>query len=69
MSSRHLLSAGLSIAVAGTVVLAGWVLDLAIVTSLRDGWRVMVPSSAATFVLVGVALALESWRLRRDATW
>ena len=43
MSSRQLLSASLSIAVAGTVVLAGWVLDLAVVTSLRDGWRVMVP--------------------------
>lgn len=69
MSSRQLLSASLSIAVAGTVVLAGWVLDLAIVTSLRDGWRVMVPSSAATFVLVGVVLALESWRLRRYAAW
>lgn len=68
MSSRQLLTAGLSIAVAGTVVLAGWELDLAIVTSLRDGWRVMVPSSAATFVLVGVALALESWR-QQHATW
>lgn len=44
----------------GAAVLAGWILDISVAKSIMAGWRVMVPVSAASFLLIGVSLALAS---------
>jgi signal transduction histidine kinase/CheY-like chemotaxis protein len=52
----------------GTLVLLGWLFDVALAKSVMAGWRVMVPVTAACFVLTGVAIVLTDRALRgRDA--
>lgn len=45
-------------AASGVLILLGWVADLTAAKSLLPGWRVMVPSSAFSFLCVGTALAV-----------
>jgi len=66
MFAPQTLTAGVVVAVAGSVVLAGWALDVSPAKSLWPGWRVMVPSSALSFVAIGVALAIEGSASRRQ---
>lgn len=58
MFAPQTFTAGVVVAVVGSVVLGGWALDMSLAKSLWPGWRVMVPSSALSFVLIGLALAL-----------
>ena len=57
--SAHVLAGG-AVAVTGVLVLAGWLFDLTFAKSVLAGWRVMVPPTAVSFVLVGVALILAA---------
>ena len=60
MSAKPIRAAGAAVAAGGAVVLFGWELDLTSAKSLLEGWRVMVPVSAALFILVGVSLYLAA---------
>jgi len=66
MFAPQALTAGMVVAVVGSVVLAGWAFEISQATSLWPGWRVMVPSSALSFVLIGVTLAMEGRASRRQ---
>jgi signal transduction histidine kinase/CheY-like chemotaxis protein len=61
------LFASVITALAGAIVLAGWALDVSRAGSLVAGWRVMVPSTAFSFLCVGMGLAAAS-RLETTAT-
>jgi PAS domain S-box-containing protein len=50
-------AAALSVAV-GAIALAGWVLDIRLLTSLSPDWPTMKANTASCFVLVGVSLWL-----------
>lgn len=60
MSARPILAAGAIVAGAGTVVLLGWLFDVTSAKSVMAGWRVMVPVTAACFVLTGLAIILAA---------
>ncbi len=66
MSARPILAAGALVAAAGTAVLVGWLFDVASAKSVMSGWRVMVPATAACFVLAGVAIVLAAGHSRRS---
>ena len=65
MSARPILAAGASIAAAGTLVLLGWLFDVSTAKSVMSGWRVMVPATAACFVLTGLAIMIAAGHSRR----
>jgi signal transduction histidine kinase/CheY-like chemotaxis protein len=67
MSARPILTAGALVAGAGTLILIGWLFDFTTAKSLMSGWRVMVPATAASFVLAGVAILLGAGHSRRDS--
>ena len=52
------LFAGLATALAGLLVLLGWALGATQAASIVTGWRVMVPSTAFSFLCIGIGLAL-----------
>jgi signal transduction histidine kinase/CheY-like chemotaxis protein len=65
MSARPILTAGVLVAAAGTVVLLGWLFDVSTAKSVMSGWRVMVPATAACFVLAGLAIVVAAGHARR----
>ena len=65
MSARPILTAGVVVAAAGTVVLLGWLFDVSTAKSVMSGWRVMVPATAAGFVLAGLAIVVAAGHARR----
>ena len=65
MSARPILTAGALVAAAGTVVLLGWLFDVSSAKSVMSGWRVMVPATAACFVLAGLALVVAAGHSQR----
>ena len=65
MSARPILAAGASIAAAGTLVLLGWLFDVSTAKSVMSGWRVMVPATAACFVVTGLAIVIAAGHSRR----
>ena len=65
MSARPILAAGASVAAAGTLVLLGWLFDISTAKSVMSGWRVMVPATAACFVLSGLAIVTAAGDSRR----
>ena len=67
MSARPTLTAGALVAGVGTAVLFGWLFDVTPAKSVMAGWRVMVPATAACFVLSGVATALAATTRLRAA--
>ena len=65
MAARPILTAGALVAAAGTGVLAGWVFDVSTAKSVMSGWRVMVPATAACFVLTGLAIVVAAGHAAR----
>ena len=65
MTARPILAAGALVSAAGTLVLAGWLFDFSTATSVMSGWRVMVPATAASFVLAGLAIMAAAGHSRR----
>ena len=65
MTARPILTAGALVAAAGTLVLIGWVFDFSTAKSVMAGWRVMVPATAASFVLAGLAIMIAAGHSRR----
>ena len=65
MTARPIVSAGASVAAAGTGVLLGWLFDISSAKSVMSGWRVMVPATAACFVLAGIAIVIAAGHSRR----
>jgi PAS domain S-box-containing protein len=53
-------AAGVAVSALGAVVLAGWVLDIALLKSLSADLVSMKPNTAVSFVLAGVALQILS---------
>src|SRR5688500_3494601 len=66
MSARPILAAGALVAAAGTLVLLGWLFDVSTAKSVVSGWRVMVPATAASFVLSGLAIVIAAGHSRRE---
>ena len=62
MSARQSHGAGVLVASLAAAVLFGWTFDVTTAKSVMAGWRVMVPATAASFVLVGLALMLAASR-------
>src|SRR5918994_1479768 len=60
-----ILTAGALVAAGGTVVLLGWLFDVSTAKSVMSGWRVMVPATAACFVLTGLAVVVGAGHSRR----
>ncbi|MEO5559147.1 MAG: PAS domain S-box protein, partial [Dokdonella sp.] len=56
--------AGLALALAGAIVLAGWLFDIPFLQSIRPGWASMKANTALGLVLSGTAL----WQLRHPAS-
>jgi signal transduction histidine kinase/CheY-like chemotaxis protein len=56
MSARQPLAAGVIVVSLATAVLIGWLFDITMAKSVMAGWRVMVPATAASFVLLAMAL-------------
>ena len=54
--------ASATVIVVGVVVIAGWVFDITVLTSVLPAWPRMVPNTALSFVLLGVSL----WLLREE---
>src|SRR5688500_14394007 len=65
MTARPILAAGAVVSAAGTLVLVGWLFDFSTATSIMTGWRVMVPATAASFVLAGLAIMTAAGHSRR----
>jgi signal transduction histidine kinase len=65
MSARPILTAGALVAVAATGVLLGWLFDVGTAKSVMSGWRVMVPATAACFVLSGLAVVVAAGHSQR----
>jgi signal transduction histidine kinase/CheY-like chemotaxis protein len=65
MPARQSRGAGVLVASLATAVLLGWIFDITTAKSVMAGWRVMVPATAASFTLIGLALMLAADR-RRD---
>jgi signal transduction histidine kinase/CheY-like chemotaxis protein len=57
--------AGAVVSAAGTLVLIGWLFDFSAATSIMSGWRVMVPATAASLVVVGLAIMTGAGHSRR----
>ena len=57
--------AGALVSAAGTLVLIGWLFDFSTATSIMSGWRVMVPATAASLVLIGLAIMTAAGHSRR----
>ena len=53
-------AAGLAVGITGALVLAGWVLDITLLTSISSGFVAMKPNVALAFVLAGAALNIVS---------
>ena len=66
MTVRPILAAGALVAFAGFAILLGWLFDLAAAKSVISGWRVMVPSSAASFVFAGMAIFLAAGQVHQQ---
>ena len=66
MAARQPLVAGAIVAVAAVVVLLGWTFDVTFAKSVVPGWRVMVPSTAISFLLAGLALVYGSASARQS---
>jgi len=64
-TARPILAAGALVAVTGTAVLVGWLFDVTTAKSVMAGWRVMVPPTAASFVLCGTAILFAAGQLHR----
>src|SRR5689334_4637968 len=60
MTARQPLAAGVIVASLATMVLVGWTFDITAAKSVMAGWRVMVPGTAISFALIGVALILAA---------
>ncbi|MDO8680656.1 MAG: response regulator [Acidobacteriota bacterium] len=60
MVARQPLVAGVIVAVVAVIVLLGWAFDVTFAKSVVPGWRVMVPSTAISFVFAGLALVYGS---------
>src|SRR5690349_24368467 len=60
MAARQPLAAGAIVVSLATVVLLGWTFDITAAKSVLDGWRVMVPATALSFVLIGIALVFAA---------
>jgi hypothetical protein len=54
-------TAGLLACVVGVLVLLGWAMEWRSLTQVYLGWRPMVPITAATFVLSGLALVAATF--------
>ena len=65
MTARPIVSAGALVAAAGTGVLLGWLFDVSSAKRVMSGWRVMVPATAACFVLAGIAIVIAAGHSRR----
>jgi hypothetical protein len=58
MKKRNISEAiGILISLSGALVLAGWVLDIEVLKSIRPGWESMKLSAALSFFLYGIALS------------
>jgi signal transduction histidine kinase/CheY-like chemotaxis protein len=66
MPARQPLFAGAIVAVAALTVLVGWTFDVGFAKSVVAGWRVMVPSTAISFLFAGLALVYGSARVRQS---
>ena len=66
MLARQPLVAGAIVAVAAVVVLVGWTFDVTFAKSVVPGWRVMVPSTAISFLFAGLALVYGSASSRQS---
>jgi signal transduction histidine kinase/ActR/RegA family two-component response regulator len=64
MPASQPLFAGAIVAAAALVVLVGWTFDVTFAKSVVPGWRVMVPSTAISFLFAGLALVYGSARWR-----
>ena len=63
-------ASGAFAAILGFVGLAGWILELPVLVSLRHGWIPMAPSTALLFVLCGTAMFFSARvPLSRAAHW
>ena len=60
MSGRLPLAVGVFTASAAAAVLLAWMGGLSDAPRLVTGWRVMVPSSAVSFLCAGIGLALAA---------
>src|ERR1043165_9427896 len=60
MSARQPLAAGGIVAGIAVAVVIGWTFDITLTKSVIAGWRVMVPVTAVSFVLIGIALMLAA---------
>lgn len=56
MAARQPLFAGLMVAIVAIAVWLGWTFDVTFAKSVVPGWRVMVPSTAISFLFAGLAL-------------
>src|SRR5262245_20463576 len=65
MPDRLTFVAGAINVFVGVAVLVGWAFGTTAAASFANGWRVMVPSTAFSFVAVGLSLTAAS-RLRPD---
>ncbi|MEZ5284713.1 MAG: ATP-binding protein [Vicinamibacterales bacterium] len=59
-SARLTFAAGCLTTLGAAIVLAGWANDSTLPASIVSGWRVMVPSTAFVFLIVGIGLAVAS---------
>jgi signal transduction histidine kinase/CheY-like chemotaxis protein len=69
MTARPIGTAGALVSAAGTLVLLGWLLDLSAAKSVMTGWRVMVPATAVSFVLVGITIMIAAGRPPERPNW
>jgi signal transduction histidine kinase/CheY-like chemotaxis protein len=53
-------AAAAAVVIAAALVLLGWLLDVATLTSLAPGWVPMNPATAVLFMLAGTSLALQA---------
>ena len=60
MSPRRAVLPGVVVAALGFLVLAGWAFDIAAAKSVMAGWRVMVPATAMSLMLAGIAIVLAA---------
>jgi hypothetical protein len=60
--------AGVAVAILGALVLAGWYLNLPLVTAWKAGGQPMIPLTALCFVLAGASLGTAVLRSRTPTT-
>jgi signal transduction histidine kinase/CheY-like chemotaxis protein len=66
MLASQPLVAGAIVAFAAVIVLLGWTFDVTFAKSVVPGWRVMVPSTAISFLFAGLALVYGSASSRQS---